>query len=102
MANVGDKIKLHGDKQTYTIRARDSRFVIMTTPFNLQKTYFYTIVDLKHRVRGASNKPFGPTSPYDTPEGAAKNLEYLQSGEMEVSCKIRTNLSQDEIDVLTI
>lgn len=102
MANVGDKIRLEGEKQRYTVRARDSRFVIMTKPYNLKRTYLYTIADLERGVRGADNYIFGSIDPYDTAEGATKNLGYLQSGEMEVSHRNCVDLSENEIDALTI
>ena len=52
---VGDKIKFQREKQRYTVRACDKRFIIAVKPFNARKTFQYTIVDLKEKVRGADN-----------------------------------------------
>lgn len=102
MVQVGDKVKFDAEKQRYTVRARDSRFVIMTKPFNLRKTYLYTIADLQRGVRGADSMIFGSIDQYDTPEGAEENLKRLQSGEMEVSYRNVVPLSDAEIEILTI
>lgn len=56
---VGDKIKFEEEKQAYTIRARNDRFLICTKPFNLKKTVLYSIVDLHEGIRGTENLVFG-------------------------------------------
>lgn len=52
---VGDRIKFPEEKRAYKIRACNERFIIATKPYNPKKTFLYTIVDLKHLVRGADN-----------------------------------------------
>lgn len=81
---VGDKVKFEGERTRYTVKAKSERFVICTRPFNLKRTVFYTIIDLKRSVRGANNKVF---SPYDYKEQADidKCLVDLISGDCEVS-----------------
>jgi len=57
---VGDKIKFKSEKQKYTIKAKDDRYLICTKPFNPKKTVLYTIVDLERLVRGTNNMVFNP------------------------------------------
>lgn len=94
---TGTKVRMDGEKQRYTVRASDDRFVIMTKPFNARKTYLYTIADLKRGVRGPCNLIFGSIYDFDTHEGAGKNLEMLQSGEMEVTYRRDKDLTESEI-----
>lgn len=84
---VGDKVKCVGEKQRYTIQARDDRFIIMTKPFNARKTYLYSIVDLERGIRGRDNLIFGSFEPYNTKAGAEENLKALQRG-----AKVNVNL----------
>ena len=102
MKNVDDKIKCVGEKQRYTIQARDKRFVIMTKPFNARKTYLYSIVDLKRRVRGCDNLIFGSFESYNTKKGAIENLKMLQKKEMEVSYRKFKKLEPEEIEQLKV
>jgi hypothetical protein len=67
--SVGDKIKFRGEKQRFTVQARDDRFLICTKPLNMirrvrggykhTKTVIYTIVDFKENRRGPENLVFG-------------------------------------------
>ena len=100
MLDVGDKVRLDGQRQRYTIQARDDRFVLMTKPFNAKKTYIYTIADLRSGMRGPSDFIFGPTVPFDNPEDAAKNLEMLRSGEQGISRRRSVEMSGEEIALL--
>lgn len=52
---VGDKIKFKSEKQRYTIRACDDRFIIATKPYNPQRTFMYTIVDIVENERSSDN-----------------------------------------------
>lgn len=52
---IGSKIKFKSEKQRYTVMAHDARFVIAIKPFNLKKTYIYTIIDLKDKKRSSDN-----------------------------------------------
>lgn len=80
-----DKIRMDGDRQRYTVMARDARFVVMTKPFNARRTYIYSIADRERGVRGPCNLIFGPPAKLDTLDGASEALTMLKSGEMEVS-----------------
>jgi hypothetical protein len=72
---VGDKIKFKKEKQRYTIRACDERFIIATKPFNARKTYFYVIVDLVEKIRGSDN--YHCRFNYENNEEANKALQLL-------------------------
>lgn len=79
--NVGDKIKVPGERTKYTVRARDDRYIICTRPYN--DTVWYFIVDLKLGIRGEDNMIF--CSGYVTDEECTKRLKELQNGEIQVS-----------------
>jgi len=94
------KIKFEAERQRYTVQARNERFVILTKPFNAQKTYIYTIADLKRGYRGACNLIFGLPCDVDTPEGAAEALAMIEQGGMEVSYRNCVPLSPLELAAL--
>ena len=48
---VGDKIKFKSEKQRYTVKACNDRFAIATKPFNARKTFLYTIIDFRNKIR---------------------------------------------------
>ena len=79
--SVGDKIRLPHERTTYTVRARDKRYIICTRPY--KDTVWYFIIDLKLGVRGPDNMIF--CSGYETDEDCAKRLKELQNGEISVS-----------------
>jgi hypothetical protein len=79
------KVVLDGEKQPYKIMARDERYVLLVRPFNLKRTYSYSIVDLERRVRGPNNFIFGPLYGMNTRFGALRNLVLLRKGKQEVS-----------------
>ena len=87
---VGDKVHFEGERNAYTIRACDSRYLICTKPFNLKKTVLYTIVDLLEKVRGTENLVF--CMGFETDEDCQEALQRLQSGETEVSYRNRVEL----------
>lgn len=95
------KMKFDGERQRYTVQAHNERYAIMTKPFNAQKTYLYTITDLKRGVRGPCNFIFGLPCDVDTPEGAAEAFGYIERKEMEVSYRRSKDMSQAEIATLT-
>ena len=97
---VGDKIRMEGERQRYTIMARDSRYVIMTKPFNAKRTYQYSIADLSREVRGPCNLIFGPPAALNTTDGAAIGLDLLQRDEMGVSYRRCKELTDDELKQL--
>ena len=87
---VGDKISFAGERNAYTIRACDSRFLICTKPFNPKRTVLYTIVDLQEKIRGTENLIFGMG--FETDEDCREALQRLQSGETEISHRNRVEL----------
>lgn len=93
----GDKVRMTGERQRYTVTAVDDRFAIMSKPFNARRTYLYTITDLKLGVRGPCDLIFGVPCAMDAPDSAAKALTMLQAGEMGVSRRRCKALTDDEI-----
>lgn len=97
----GIKVKLEAERQRYTVRARNERFVIMTKPFNAQRTYLYTIADLERGVRGACDLIFGMPCDVNTPEGASEALAMMERDEMGVSRRNCVPLLPSEIAALS-
>ena len=97
---VGDKFKFTSETQRYTLQARDGRYFIFTKPFNAQKTYLYTIVDLERKVRGPCNLILGLDVDCDTPSGAGEVLADLKSGELAVSYRKAYPLTERELNEL--
>lgn len=93
----GDKIKMDGEAQRYTVMACDSNFAIMTKPFNARRTYLYTITDLARKERGPCNLIFGLPCHVNTETGAAEAMAMLVSGEMAVSHRRSKPLSAAEL-----
>ena len=75
----GDKIRFAEEKQAYTIQACDKRFLICTKPMNAMKTFLYTIVDLKERVRNRDNMIFGAKYDYSNPKEAMLGIVDLNT-----------------------
>ena len=73
---IGDKIKFKSEKQRYTIRACDERFIIATKPLNCKRTFIYTIIDLHEKERAGDN--YYCKYDYPNPEEAKKALQELQ------------------------
>ena len=94
------KIKMCGEKQRYTIRARNDRFVIATKPFNAQNTFVYWIADLKLGIRGPLNAVFGTTYELDQPGEAEKQLAEL-GATWHVSHRNNKELTERERLLLT-
>lgn len=92
---VGDLIGFVEEKQRYTIRACDNRYLICTKPFNLKHTVLYTIVDLKKGIRGTDNLVFG--FGYETSRQCGDNLKLLQDGIMEISKRNQIILNFAEV-----
>jgi len=83
--NIGDKIKMDEEVQRYTVQAVNEDFAIMTKPFNARRTYLYTIVDFKRKIRGPSDLLFGPCYELNTQEGAAAFLRQMGEEHLGVS-----------------
>lgn len=99
---VGTKVKMDSERLRYTVQAANDRFAIMTKPFNARRTYLYTITDLKRGVRGPCNLIFGLPRHVNTPEGAAKFLEMLEKGDVEVTYRHDKGLTPEELKQLTV
>ncbi len=82
---IGDKVRMDGERIRYTLQAINECFAIMTKPFAARKCYLYTIADRERNVRGRCDMIFGPPTKFDTPDGAAEALKMLTEGEMKVS-----------------
>lgn len=93
---VGDKIKMDSERQRYTVQAFDERFVIMTKPLNVQKTYLYTIADLKEQRRGPIGLVFGLPGHVDTPVGARVVLDMMRAESWGVSHRKSVPLEPNE------
>ncbi len=95
---VGDKIKFNGEKQRYTLQARNDRFLIFTKPFNARKTVIYSIVDLERKERGPDNLVF--SHGHETKEQCEYNLKLLSENKMEVSYRRCKELEPEELQSL--
>lgn len=100
-ALVTPKVRLDGERQRYTVQARNDRFVIMTKPFNAQHTYLYTIADLQRGVRGPCNLIFGLPCDVNTLAGATEALGWIERGEMEVSHRRCVTLTESDVAAIT-
>lgn len=97
---IGDKILMEGERQRYAVQAFDDRFVIMTKPFNAQRTYLYTIADRKRLVRGPINLIFGLPSDVNSPESAKVVLGMMNAEKWEPSHRKSVDLEPSEISQL--
>lgn len=97
---VGDKIKFDGEGQRYTVQAVNKRYVVATKPFNAQKTFIYTIVDLEKKIRGAIGLVFGLPYDVNNPAGAEQLLKDMHYLDWRVSYHNRVPLTQAELDQL--
>lgn len=102
MVSVGSKIKMDGERERYTVQAANDRFAIMTKPFNVRRTYFYTITDKQRGVRGPCNLIFGLPCDVNSPEGAAEALAMIERGEFEVTHRHDKDLTPAEIEQLSV
>lgn len=93
---IGDRVKFSGERISYLVRARTNRFLICTKPFAAKKTFFYSIVDLKEKVRGKDNY-IGNKYSYDDAEDLVKAIRDLELGHLEVSYRNRIPIKIDKI-----
>jgi len=94
---VGSKITFEGEQGTYTVQARDSRFIVCTKPYKKGDTVYYTIVDLIENIRGADSRVF--TKGYETTEQCEHALKELQEGKLRVSHRNRIGLNIKRVKV---
>lgn len=97
---VGDKIKVCREVQRYTVQAFDDRYIVMTKPFNAQKTYLYSIIDREKKWRGPIGLVFGLPFHVDTPAGAQELLELMNDEGFQVSRRRGVDLTEKEIEQL--
>ena len=88
----GSKIKFHGDKNRFTVRA-SNKFVAVCT-----KGPFYTIVIWAEMLRGAENRVFGLGA--ETTSQCEKMLERVTKGSSEISHRRNEYVEIDEIRVM--
>lgn len=92
---VGDLIYFDEEKKPYKIVGRNEFFLICTKPFNLKKTFLYSIVDLSSGIRGPDNYIFSKYD-YSDPIDIAMALFELRSGELGISFRHRISLNIKE------
>lgn len=101
LVGVGDKIRMDGERQRYTVQGVRGRFVLATKPFNAMETYLYTLIDTQEKVRGPLNSVFGIFEDVNSPEGATRLFDWIEEeGGWEtwgVSRRHYKALSDDEI-----
>ncbi|WP_251012636.1 hypothetical protein [Rhodococcus erythropolis] len=61
----------------------DGRFAILTSPFNLRKVPYYTILDTERGVRGPDDRIF--CSGYEDDSDIADRMRELIAGDVQVS-----------------
>lgn len=98
LLKIGSNVYFESEKVPYVVKAKDSRFAILTKPFNLQETVLYCIIDIHKGIRGPNNLLFNI---YDYSDQYDINccLEELNSGVVEVSDILRRGKRLDIIRV---
>jgi hypothetical protein len=89
--NIGEKIRFAEEKQMYTIRAKNDRYLICTKPFNPKHTVIYTIVDIIESIRGTNDFIFNPYD-YTVTEDCQQCLKDLISGKTKISSRNKISL----------
>lgn len=80
---IGTRVWFKEEKRSYKVRAFDDRYIILTKPFNLKKTVFYTIIDLKEGVRSSDDRLF--CFGYKTSQQCVERLNDLRKGTSKLS-----------------
>ena len=82
---TGSKVQFADSKRWWKVRAvsDDCRFVILTSPNNLQKSTFYTIIDNLRGVRGPDDRIW--SSGYESDDDVNERMRELVAGEIGVS-----------------
>lgn len=81
----GMKIWFDGERNGYTIRACNERYLVCTKPYNFKKNMvIYSMVDLWEGIRGKDGYVFSPYSYYDQ-EDCDNYLEDITTGKVSVS-----------------
>lgn len=85
---VGDKVRFEEERNAYTVRACDERYLVCTKPFSAQHTVTYTIVDLQKRIRGKLIF----CRRFITDEDCQEVLQIIQSGNNWINPRKRVEL----------
>lgn len=80
--SVGDSVQFEESRRWWRVRAKSTRYVVLTSPFNLRSTVLYSVIDWERGVRGPDDH-YGVG--YETDDEIADALRRLRRGEIEVS-----------------
>lgn len=89
-ATPGTKIKWKGQNKRFKVIARNENFIIITRPYNPQRTYEYSILDLEYMKCNKDN--YYCKYNYQDKEECTEALEELQKGRDEEN---ETGISND-------
>ncbi len=81
---VWDKVYLWWEKRPYKVMWRTKNFVIIQKPFNLQRTYLYSIINISEGRMWPDNLLFW-LNEYNKTSSVKKALVDLEKGDLEVS-----------------
>lgn len=94
---VGTRIWFAEEKQPYRVRARSSRYLVCTKPFNPKRTVLYSIIDLEEKVRGPENLVFGMGA--ETDENCVEMVERLHAITKPYTPKEQTEIKEMRGDI---
>ena len=82
---MGHRVQFAESRRWWRVRATsgDGRFAILTSPFNLRRVPYYTILDTERGVRGPDDRIF--CSGYEDDGDIADRMRELIAGDIEVS-----------------
>ncbi len=92
---VGIKVKFAEEKQSYMVRACNTRYAVCTKPFNLKRTVLYTIIDLLNEIRGTEDLIFCYGAKTD--KECEEMLKRLSKGETSISRRNNVPLKIERI-----
>lgn len=81
-ADVGDKVRLFGQRRRFNIMAKSDRYMIFSKP--VFGTFLYTIFDFEDRWIAPDNLVFEAYD-FNVREEAEEALKALEDGELELS-----------------
>lgn len=87
-----ERIKFQEEKLSYKVVAKDDRYMVCIKPFNVKKTYLYTMVDLLEKIRGTDGFVF-QIFDYQKEQDAKQYIEMLKTGEIQISKRNRIPLN---------
>ena len=82
---MGHRVQFAESRRWWRVRATsgDGRFAILTSPFNLRRVPYYTILDTERGVRGPDDRIF--CSGYEDDSDIADRMRELIAGDIQVS-----------------